>query len=101
MVLAMIKHEVKDYSKWKEHFDMDRKNREMLGLKGKETVFRSVDDPNKVIVSMEWKNKDNFEKMMNSDELKKTLKEAGVLGQPSVMLYEKGRDALCECHVMK
>lgn len=100
----MIEHEVKDYNTWKRHFDKDMPERKKSGATGKESVYRDVKDPNKLIIAMEWKDKEGFERMMNSDKIKQVMDEAGVIKVPSVTYYEgsgTGKEMMCTCEVMQ
>jgi len=99
---ALVEHEVKNFSVWKKHFDKSKKERKMGGATGKESIFRDIKNPNKLIIGMEWDNKRNFEKTINSDEIKQVMEEAGVIKVPSVTVYEGNeRNMQCSCQVME
>jgi heme-degrading monooxygenase HmoA len=85
----MIRQNVKDFEAWKKVFDEDGSNRKMAGSKGGH-VFRALDDPNNVFVLLEFENQEKANKFMNSDRLKETMKNAGVLGKPDVYLMDEG-----------
>jgi hypothetical protein len=49
MGLLVIRHRVKDYSKWRPQFDQHVKAQRSAGLTDPR-VFRSSDDPNEVVI---------------------------------------------------
>jgi hypothetical protein len=89
MTYLFVRHTVQDYSKWKPVFDQDRKNREAAGSKGAQ-VFQDINKPNEVTVIMEFDIAENAGKMIESDDLRKTMQSAGVLGEPEVSFLNGG-----------
>jgi len=89
MIHAMVRQNVKDFDAWKKIFDEDGPNRKMASSKGGH-VFRALDDSNNVFVLLEFDDLDKAKKFMNSDGLKETMKNAGVLGKPDVYLMDEG-----------
>lgn len=87
MVYLRVKHKVADYDKWREGFDAALETRKSGGEKSFK-VFRTVDDPNDVIVLAEWDSVERAKVFISSDELKEKMKEAGVLGEPSINFLE-------------
>ncbi len=73
-VLATLK--VDDYANWKTFFDKRASSREESGAK-EAHLFRNVDNSNEVEILFKWDNKENAHKYMDSDDLKKYLKNAG------------------------
>lgn len=91
IVYVVIKHRVEDYSKWKPVFDEDASRREKAGCKGWQ-LFHSLDDPNEITVLLEWDTKEHATKFIGSEDLKKTMQEAGVATKPEVNFFEKIED---------
>jgi glutathione synthase/RimK-type ligase-like ATP-grasp enzyme len=89
MIHALIRHKVKDYDEWKKHFDADAVHRKPGGSKGGH-VFRSKNDPNEVYILMEMDSMEKAEKFILSEQLKKTMKEAGVVGKPDIVFLDDG-----------
>lgn len=53
MPILHIDHKVRDFKAWKEAFDSDPAGREQGGVR-RYQVFRSVDDPNYVMIDLEF-----------------------------------------------
>ena len=87
MANLLVHHKVEDFNKWKSYFDQHSDFRAQSGSKGGK-LFHSVDDPNEVFVLFEWDSLENAQKFTQSDSLKETMKEAGVLGMPEVHFIE-------------
>ncbi len=88
MAYILVKQNVEDYKKWKTVFDEDRANRKKNGSEGG-WVFRSSSDPNEVVVLLKWDNTNNAKRFLESDELKKAMKQAGVVGQPNINILDQ------------
>lgn len=89
MIHTLIRQKVKDFDEWKKIFDDDDKNRKSAGSMGGH-VFRSLDDPNEAFVLIEYNDLDKAKKFFGSDELKETMKTAGVIGKPDVYILNEG-----------
>jgi heme-degrading monooxygenase HmoA len=79
----MVHHKVRDFTQWKPFFDRHESTRKTSGSKGAQ-VFQNNDDPTDVFVLMEWDSVENAKKFGVSADLKKTMEQAGVIGQPHV-----------------
>ena len=53
MPYILVRHKVEDYAKWKPIYDEDGVVRKAEGSKGSQ-LFRNADNPNEVIVLLEW-----------------------------------------------
>ena len=60
MVIVRIEHPVPDYEVWKQAFDSDPVGREGSGVR-RYQVLRVVDDPNYVMVDLEFDSPDDAE----------------------------------------
>lgn len=76
MVYVLAKLKVKDYKTWKTFFDKRSDTREESGSK-EAHLFRNSDDPNEVLILFIWNNKENAVEYMESENLRKYLKNAG------------------------
>ncbi|MBI2501765.1 MAG: antibiotic biosynthesis monooxygenase [Candidatus Latescibacteria bacterium] len=74
---------VEDYKKWKPFFDKHAATRKAKGSKGG-YVFRSADDPNQVVVLLEWDTLQKMRQFSQSEDLRERMKESGVIGQPDI-----------------
>lgn len=70
--------EVKDFGKWKSDWDSSVDMRR-AGGQGAFQIFRTKDDPSKVVLFIEWNSLDNARKFMQSKELREALKQSGVI----------------------
>ena len=83
MPYALFIAKVEDYKKWKSLFDKHAATRTAGGSKGGH-VFRSPDDPNEVVVLLEWDTLQKARRFSQSEDLRERMQEAGVIGQPDI-----------------
>jgi len=91
MVYVVVKHKVEDYSRWKPVFDEHGPTREKAGCKGGQ-LFRISDEPNNIFILFEWDKKENATRFVESEDLKKRMQQAGVIGKPEAYILEKIED---------
>ena len=84
MYVGIIRHKVRNFAAWKRVYD-GHEARRAAGL-GDGRVLRTVDAPNDVVVILEFDDPRRFKKFAASDELKRAMRAAGVIGRPSVVL---------------
>ena len=65
MAVLRIEHPVPDFERWKQSFDADPLGRKEAGVRGY-TISRSVDDPNYVLIDLEFNNADQAGAMLAS-----------------------------------
>jgi heme-degrading monooxygenase HmoA len=87
MAYVMVKHTVADYARWKLVFDADGANRQARGSRGGQ-VFRSADDPNEVVILIEW-DLERARQFSQSEEFRAKMQDAGVLGPPEFSFLEE------------
>ena len=87
----LVKHKVKDLSKWESGFDQYSSIRKDAGSKGG-MLFHTLSDPNEVVIIFEWDNLENARKFNESEELKAKMEEMGVVGDPGVFFLDKIED---------
>jgi hypothetical protein len=80
-----IIHSVPDYDRWVEVVRNSR--REVPGLV-RRSVFRSMDDPNEVMVDMELDSADAAKELIPSVDLRQLLDRAGIEIYPPVFVGE-------------
>jgi len=87
-VLARIK--VEDYAKWKSGFSGAEGTamRKASGAKSYQ-IFCTEDDPNHLIILLEWDRLDNARKYFQSDKFREAQKSAGVLGPPEMYFLKE------------
>ena len=88
MSQLLIKHKVKDYPSWKKVFDGFIETRRASGEKSYK-IMHPENDGNDLLAIFEWDNLENAKKFVGSSELKQTMSNAGVIGQPEVYFLEE------------
>lgn len=88
MTHLLVHHEVRDYASWKPIFDEHSATRKEYGSKGA-TVLRTIGDPNNLFILFEWSSMEDARRFMESDNLKETMKRAGVLSEPEVFFLDE------------
>lgn len=88
MAYLLVRHKVKDYSKWKTVFDEHSATRKTSGSKGGR-LFRNADNPNETMILFEWDSIEKARKFAQSEDLKKTMQRAGVIDKPDVYFIEE------------
>lgn len=86
MYVLAINHAVADYDAWKSVYDT------MPPTAGGATfarVNRGVDDPNEVTVVAGFESLDTLRAFIADPDLKATMQEAGVSGEPRIEIYEE------------
>ena len=83
-----VRIKVADYAKWKASFDSSAPIRKAAGEMSYR-LFRSVDDPNELLLMGEWDTAENARAFIHSEELRKAQEEAGVVGLPDSMVVEE------------
>ncbi len=85
----LVRHKVKDFDAWRTFFDADAENRRTIGSKGG-VVLRALDDPNMVYILYEMEDIEKAKAFFQSDQLKKTMENAGVIGEPHIHYLDEG-----------
>jgi quinol monooxygenase YgiN len=90
MVHVIVRHKVSEYNRWKAAFDAHLNTRMHAGEVGFR-LFQNVDDPREVTLLLDWDTTEHARKFMASDELRKTMQQAGVIGDPDIQYVEDVR----------
>ena len=88
MPFILVRHKVEDYARWKPVFDDHTATRGAGGSKGGR-LFRNSDDPNEVIVLLEWDDLEKARQFAGSDDLRETMQRAGVSDRPDVYFLDE------------
>lgn len=84
----MIIHKVKDFDAWLKVFDNEgMETRKSYGLIDR-ALARGMNDPNMVYIVFAVSDWTKANARINSDELKKTMTDAGVEGPPTIIKYK-------------
>ena len=81
-----IGHEVSDYDAWKVKFDEDADARNEAGVKF-EALSTDADNPNMVYIMFSTNDLDGAMEMIESEDLKQKMADAGVIGEPEVSIW--------------
>jgi hypothetical protein len=87
MIHVIVRHKVADYGRWKEEFDAHLGKRKAGGELGCR-LFTSAEDPRDVTIFMDWDELENARKFAGSDDLKRAMQSAGVVGEPEIRFLE-------------
>ena len=88
MATVFLKHEVADYEAWRSAYDADQPRRDAAGL-SEIGVYRDASDGNTVLLAWRTSDLEAFTAMVESEELKAKMEEAGVTGPPDIWIGEK------------
>jgi quinol monooxygenase YgiN len=83
MPYMLVHHQVSDFAKWKPSFDKHESTRKNSGSKSAQ-VFQNSENPSDVFILFEWDTVENAKKFGMSEDLKKTMEQAGVMGKPHI-----------------
>jgi heme-degrading monooxygenase HmoA len=91
MSYLMIRHKVANYGKWKRAVNAFKKFRKTSGEKSF-YVCRGSKNPNDLIVFCGWDSASRMRNFVRSAELRRAMKEAGVISRPEVTFFSKMED---------
>lgn len=83
MAHMLIRHKVQNFAKWKVAYDGHRPARVAAGLKDLH-LWHHADDPNDVVLLFEAADVAKAKAFGASDDLRKVMTAAGVVGRPEV-----------------
>jgi len=78
MPYTILHQKVKDFNKWKAGFDATPDVRKSSGIKSFQ-LFQASDDPNTIVMVIEWDAPDSIEKFMQSAGLADRQQRAGII----------------------
>jgi hypothetical protein len=88
MPILRIEHPVPDYDVWKAAFDSDPLGRQQSGVRSYR-VFRPIDDPNYVIVDLEFDTSGEAEAMRGAlAEMWRQVEAEGLIGSQRAQIVE-------------
>ena len=88
MVYGIFMVKVEDYDKFLSIIKEDESLIKSFGGKSAR-VLQVLDNPNLVIVIVEWENLENAKKFVESEELKARMQAGGVSGKPEIYFAEE------------
>ena len=91
MPYVLVRHKVEDYEKWRPAYDEHGATRKTSGCKGTQ-VFRNAENPNEIVMLLEWDNLENARQLVQSEDLREAMQRSGVTDQPDIyFLDDAGR----------
>jgi quinol monooxygenase YgiN len=83
MIQVLVHHEVADYQSWRSAFDASLDFRHDGG-ECSCRIFRKAGNPNDLTLLFEWEDMAKAKRYMTSDEVRKKMQQAGVVGVPQI-----------------
>ena len=91
MAHILVHEKVKDFASWKATFDSNAEMRSNAGSTGG-LVLQSADDPNEVVILLEWEDLDRAREFAASAGLKEAMERAGVVGDAHIHVLEQAAE---------
>jgi heme-degrading monooxygenase HmoA len=88
MVYIQVQHTVEDFQRWKAAFDENASARKAGGGTGKNDILRDAENPNQLVVLLEWDELGKARQFAQSQELREAMQNAGVVGPPTVRFFK-------------
>lgn len=89
MIYLLIEHKVEDFDKWKSVYDEHEGVRRKAGLKELYLLRSSTNGPNDVVILFEGSDPAKVRDFIASEDLKKAMQKAGVIGKPAFNVLER------------
>ena len=83
MTTLFVRHQVADYSKWRQVYDAFGPTQKTLGVQ-EQAVYQAIDNPNDITVRHEFASLAAAQAFGGSPELGAAMHDAGVEGAPTV-----------------
>ena len=87
MGTMIVRHKVKDYSKWRPMFDAHVEKQKAAGLSHPK-VLRSADDKSELVIIFDDMDTKKAKEFAASKDLKETMMKAGVIDVPTIYFLE-------------
>jgi hypothetical protein len=88
MTTLFVRHMVADYAAWRKNYDAFGPVQKAKGVKA-EAVYQAADNPKDVTVTHEFASVKDAQAFVASEELKKAMQGAGVIGAPTIWITNK------------
>jgi|KBSMisStaDraftv2_1062788.scaffolds.fasta_scaffold32211_2 hypothetical protein len=87
MAFILVRHKVTNFETWEAAYDDHRDAREVVGLTELH-LLRNRSDPNDIVILFQTDNPERTRAFIWSDDLRKIMHEAGVIGTPEILELE-------------
>ena len=88
MTTLFVRHTVSDYKAWRKIYDAFGPTQKAKGVKA-EHVYQAADNPNDVTVTHDFASVADAQAFIKSEDLKKAMQGAGVVGAPTMWITNK------------
>jgi quinol monooxygenase YgiN len=88
MATMFVRHTISDYRAWRKVYDDFASVQKAKGVTA-QAVYQAADNPNDITVTHEFGSIEAAQAFANSDELKKAMQGAGVVGAPTIWFTNK------------
>jgi hypothetical protein len=88
MTTMFVRHKVSDYTAWRKGYDAFAPVQKAHSVQAA-AVYQAADNPNDVTVTHDFPTLAAAQAFANSDELKKAMQGAGVVGAPTIWFTKK------------
>lgn len=88
MTTMFVRHQVADYTKWRQVYDNFGPTQQRLGVKAK-AVYCAAGNPNDITVTHDFATLEAAQQFAASDDLRNAMHGAGVVGEPTVWFADK------------
>jgi hypothetical protein len=83
MTTMFVRHTVSNYEVWRKAYDDFSSIQKTKGV-ASQAVYQATDNPNDITVTHEFPSMGAAQAFANSDELRKAMQNAGVMGVPTI-----------------
>lgn len=90
MAAMIVNHRVEDFDRWLPYYEAHGEARGAAGVTTS-IVWQAQGDPNNVFILMKGASAEAFHAFTQSEDLKATMQQAGVVGAPTFSILEDGR----------
>ena len=88
MATMFVRHTVSNYQTWRKVYDDLASLQKAKGVTA-QAVYQAADNPNDITVTNEFATVEAAQTFAKSDELKKAMQNAGVVGAPTIWFTNK------------
>ena len=88
-MILLVQHRVREFDTWKPVFEQEGSIIRARHGATRHWLSRSLDDPNDVVVSIEFPTEERARNFVADPSLKEEMGRAGVQGQPTVTFCEE------------
>ncbi len=88
MTTMFVRHTVSDYKAWRKLYDAFAGVQKANGVTA-QAVYQAADNPNDLTITHEFSTLGAAQAFVKSEELKKTMQSAGVVGAPTIWFTDK------------